>query len=181
MCIPVRVIVGVSPYGCCVEAKKLWDPQGISSSNVRVSIADHSHTVLAWGSRGISKDHRQKSPSKFTMYSIWGLKWWHSIFVWAHDYFVSPLLPDIVVLIVHWCVLVYCACKYVSMMADALTLVLMRASCCLTVFPISFFQEGPISTENVPMYCQPNGMCMCVCVYERERGGGGRKWKGVGE
>ena len=27
----------------------------------------------------------------------------------------------------------------------------------MTVFPMSFFQDGPISTEKVPMYCQPNG------------------------
>ena len=42
----MRVTVGVSPYGCSVEAKKLRDPQGISSSNVIVSITDHSHTFL---------------------------------------------------------------------------------------------------------------------------------------
>ena len=48
------VIMGVSPYGCCVETKKLWDPQGISSSNVIVLIADHSHTSFAWKSQGIT-------------------------------------------------------------------------------------------------------------------------------
>ena len=42
-CVPI--------YYCCVEAKKLWDPRGISSSNVIVSIADHSYIIIAWGSR----------------------------------------------------------------------------------------------------------------------------------
>ena len=51
----MRVVMGVSPFGSCVEVKKLRDPQGISSSNVIVSIADHSH------------DHPRKSPSTFTV------------------------------------------------------------------------------------------------------------------
>ena len=42
----MHIIVGVSPYGCSVEAKKQWDPQGISSSNIMVLITDHSHTFL---------------------------------------------------------------------------------------------------------------------------------------
>ena len=42
----MRIIMGMSPYVCSVEAKKLWGPRGISSSNVIVSIANHSHTFL---------------------------------------------------------------------------------------------------------------------------------------
>ena len=47
------VIVGVSPYRCCVEAKKLRDPQGISSSSIVVLIAGHIHIGLDWRSRGV--------------------------------------------------------------------------------------------------------------------------------
>ena len=54
MCIPMHVTVGVSPYSCCVEANKIAGPQEISSLNILVSIADHSHTILAWGSQGIT-------------------------------------------------------------------------------------------------------------------------------
>ena len=42
----MRVIMGMSPYGCYVEAKTLWDPRGVSSSNIMVMIADHSNTFL---------------------------------------------------------------------------------------------------------------------------------------
>ena len=57
----MRVILGVSPYSCCVEAKNLRDSQGISSLNVIVLIADHSHTVFAWGSGGITFENRHRS------------------------------------------------------------------------------------------------------------------------
>ena len=61
----MRIIVGVSPYGCSVETKKWWDPQGISSSNIIVSITDHSHAVFVWGSRGITlENHHQSLPCK---------------------------------------------------------------------------------------------------------------------
>ena len=56
----MHVIVGVSPYSYCVEAKKLRDPQGISSSNI-ILIADHSHTIFAWGSHGITLENRHKN------------------------------------------------------------------------------------------------------------------------
>ena len=46
--------MGVSPYSCCVEAKKLWDPQGISSSSNVVLIAGHVHIGLDRGSQGIT-------------------------------------------------------------------------------------------------------------------------------
>ena len=57
----MHVIMDVSLYSCCIEAKELGDPQGISSSNVIVSIADHNHTSFAWGSHEITlENHRQK-------------------------------------------------------------------------------------------------------------------------
>ena len=59
LCIPVRVIVGMSPYSCCVEAKKLRDPRGISSSNDVVSITDYDHTILLGNPKG--------SPSKIVI------------------------------------------------------------------------------------------------------------------
>ena len=55
LCIPMCDIMGVFPYS---EAKNLRDPQGISISNVIVSIADHCHIIFAWGSQRIPlKDH----------------------------------------------------------------------------------------------------------------------------
>ena len=44
---PMHVVVGVSPYGCCAEAKKNCGiPKG---SLAIVSITDHSHTSIVWG------------------------------------------------------------------------------------------------------------------------------------
>ena len=64
------IIVGVSPYGCCAEAKNPRDPQGISRSNVIASITDHSHTFFAWGSRGITLENRHQS----LLYKVYGAK-----------------------------------------------------------------------------------------------------------
>ena len=51
-----------------------------------------------------------------------------------------------------------------------ITLGLIRESCCLTVFPMSFFHDGPISTENEPTYCTCSVcVCVCVCVCVRVR------------
>ena len=55
------IIVGVSPYSCSVEAKKRWDPQGISSSTIMVLITDHSHTFFVCGSRGITVENHHQS------------------------------------------------------------------------------------------------------------------------
>ena len=55
----MHIIVGVSPYDCCAEAKELRDPQGISSSNIIVLITDHSHTFLFGDPEG--------SPSKIVI------------------------------------------------------------------------------------------------------------------
>ena len=66
----MHVIVGVSPYSHCAEAKKLQDPQGISSANAIVSIADHSHIIFVWGSRGVTLENRHQS----LPYKIYGDK-----------------------------------------------------------------------------------------------------------
>ena len=58
--IPIRVIGGVSLYSCCVETKKWRDPQGISSSNAVVFIANHIHIVFEWGSLGITLENRRR-------------------------------------------------------------------------------------------------------------------------
>ena len=55
----MHVMMGTSQYGCSVEAKKLQDSQGISGSNVIISIADHGHTFLFGDPEG--------SPSKITI------------------------------------------------------------------------------------------------------------------
>ena len=72
----MHIIVGMSPYRCCAEAKKLWDPQGISSSNVMhvVSITDYSHTFSVWGSRGIT--------SKIAEHVIILYLLWHLIYMY---------------------------------------------------------------------------------------------------
>ena len=72
----MRIVMGMSPHGCSVE--KMWDPQGISSLNVIVSIADHSHTFFVWGSRGITLENRHQS----LLYKVYR----------ARDHFVPPLM-----------------------------------------------------------------------------------------
>ena len=60
LCIPICVIVG----GLHVEAKSLWDPQGISSSNIIVSNRWSQSLVVqffAWGSRGITLENHHRS------------------------------------------------------------------------------------------------------------------------
>ena len=54
MCIPIRVIMGVSPYSCCAEAKKRRDPQGFASSIIIVLVACHVHIGLERGSQGFT-------------------------------------------------------------------------------------------------------------------------------
>ena len=55
------VLSWACPHTVAVLKKKLRDPQRISSSNIIVSIADHSHTVFAWGSQGITLENRHQS------------------------------------------------------------------------------------------------------------------------
>ena len=47
----------------------ITDPQGVSSSNVIVSITDHSNTIFGWGSQGITLEvvhwYAQKSRGIF--------------------------------------------------------------------------------------------------------------------
>ena len=57
----MRVIVGVSPIRLHAMRVLKLKTCGISSSNVIASIADHSHTFFAWGSRGIPLENRHQS------------------------------------------------------------------------------------------------------------------------
>ena len=59
--VPIHVIMGVSPYSCCVEGKKRRDPPGIPSLNIVVLIAGHIHIVIGWGIPGHG-DHPRKCP-----------------------------------------------------------------------------------------------------------------------
>ena len=69
-CIPMRVIVGVSPYCCCAKAKKLRDHPGISSSNIIASIADHSHIIVFV--RGSQRTTCENLPSKNLLCKVCG-------------------------------------------------------------------------------------------------------------
>ena len=86
----MRVIVGVSPYSHCAEAKTLWDPRGIPSANIIVSIAGHGHIVFG---------DPKGSPSKITIKVYYarymGIKvLTKQFFDRACDHFVSPLSKD---------------------------------------------------------------------------------------
>ena len=76
----MRVIVGVSPYGSCAEAKKLRDPPGIPTSNVIVLITDHSHILFVQGSQGITLENRHWS----LLYKIYGDKSAGTAFLFEH-------------------------------------------------------------------------------------------------
>ena len=71
-----HIIVGVSPYSCSVEAKKLQDPQGIVSLNVITSISNHSHTLLFGDPEGspskiANKVYYVKSMAIIISYLLW--------------------------------------------------------------------------------------------------------------